>query len=107
MNILNKKAFSILEYTVLFIIIVGAFLIMRNYIQRGIFGQWGKAGQGLAFGRQFDSQKSIECSYEEESNSWYDHNCVESQCPGGDPNCMEGIISNGSCNASSCAQLNQ
>jgi hypothetical protein len=106
MKILNKKAFSIFEYTVLFIIIVGAFLIMRNYIQRGIYGQWGKSGQSVGFGRQYDPQKSIECGFDEQSGLWYDHNCVESLCPGGSPTCMQKIITGGSCGASSCQQLN-
>jgi len=106
MRILNKKAFSVLEFTVLFVIVIGAFLIMRNYIQRGMYGQWGKSGQSFAFGRQFDSQRSIECSYDEVSGLWYDHNCVESQCPGGSPTCMEGIIKGGTCSSSSCEKLN-
>jgi hypothetical protein len=107
MKMLNKKAFSVVEYTVLFIIVVGAFLIMRSYIQRGIYGEWGRSGQSLAFGRQYDPQKSIECGFDEQSNLWYDHNCVESQCLSGSPSCMENVIAGGSCAASSCAQLNQ
>jgi hypothetical protein len=107
MRHLNKRAFSVVEYTVLFIIIVGGFLIMRNYIQRGIFGQWGKSGQSYAFGRQFDPQKTIDCDFDDQSNLWYDHNCVESLCPSGDPACMETTITGGSCAASSCTQLNQ
>jgi hypothetical protein len=103
---MNKKAFSVVEYTILFVIIIGAFLIMRNYIQRGIFGQWGKAGQSFAYGRQYDPQKSIECGFDDQSNTWYDHNCVWSQCPNGDPACMSSVIAGGSCAASSCSQLN-
>jgi hypothetical protein len=106
MKILNKKAFSIVEYTVLFIIIIVAFLIMRSYIQRGVYGQWGKAGQSFAFGRQYDPQKSIECGFDQQSGLWYDHNCVESQCLTGDPVCMETVIAGGSCASSSCSQLN-
>jgi hypothetical protein len=105
MKILNKKAFSVVEYTVLFIIIIGAFLIMRNYMQRGIFGMWGKAGQSFAFGRQYDSQKTIECSFDEQSNLWYDRNCFLSlsnqQC---DTVCQEGIM-NSSCQTDSCSSV--
>ena len=57
-----------IEYAVLFVIIIGAFLIMRNYIQRGVFGMWGQSGQSFGFGRQYDSQKTIECSFDEQSN---------------------------------------
>lgn len=95
------------EYVVLFVIIVGAFLIMRNYIQRGVFGTWGQTGQSFAFGRQYDSQKTIECGFDDQSNLWYDRNCVQSQCANAaDPNCPESIITGGSCKASSCAQMN-
>jgi hypothetical protein len=107
MKILNKKAFSVVEYTVLFVIVVGAFLVMRSYIQRGIYGQWGRTGQSFAFGRQYDPQKSIECGFDEQSNLWYDRNCVEALCLSGSPTCMENVITNNSCSAGSCAQLNQ
>ncbi len=77
MKKLNKKAISVIEYLVLFVIIIGAFLVMRNYMQHGIYGHWGNAGKSFAFGRQFDPQKTIECSFDEQSNQWYDHNCYE------------------------------
>ena len=101
MKTLNKKAFSVVEYTVLFVIIIGAFLIMRTYIQRGVFGMWGQAGQSFAFGRQYDSQRTIECSFDDQTNLWYDHNCfISSGCNIGDTTCENG------CQTSSCAQVN-
>jgi hypothetical protein len=110
MKILNKKAFSVLEYVVLIVVIISAFLIMRNYIQNGIFGLWGQAGQSFAFGRQFDSQKTIECSFDQQSGLWYDYNCFQStvnaSCVSGDTVCQEAIITGGSCSPSYCAQLN-
>jgi hypothetical protein len=110
MKISNKKAVSVIEYVVLLVIILGAFLVMKTYIQRGMYGQWGQSGQAFAFGRQFDSQKSVDCSFDEISNLWYDHNCLESlsqqECYGGNVTCEEGIITGGSCSASSCNQLN-
>lgn len=105
---MNKKAFSVVEYIVLCVIIIGAFLIMRDYIQRGFFGLWGQAGQSFGFGRQYDSQKSIDCAFDDQLNLWYDRNCVASQClDGGDPACRKNIITGGSCHASSCSQLNK
>ena len=110
MNILNKKAFSVLEYTVLFVIVIGGFLVMRNYIQRGIFGTWQQAGQGFGYGRQYDSQKTIECSFDEQLNRWYDRNCFEAlsaqQNCNGDSNCNEGVIK-GSCLTDTCKQVSQ
>jgi len=97
---MNKKAFSVVEYTLLFVIIIGAFLVMRNYIQRGIFGLWEQSGKSFAFGRQYDPQKTIECSFDGQSNLWYDHNCAASQCPNGDSSCIEGAVAG--CQTSSC-----
>jgi hypothetical protein len=134
MNFLNKKAYSVVEYTVLFVIIMGAFLVMRNYIQRGVFSQWAQTGQSFAFGRQYDPQKTVECGFDDQSNMWYDRNCYESyamtycadgstcirrpQCTSGpccvsgkpcgcqgDTNCEEGIM-NSTCVVNNCSQLN-
>jgi hypothetical protein len=93
MKILNKKAVSVLEYTMLIVIVLGAFIIMKGYIQRGFFGNWGKTGQSYAYGRQYDPQKTIECSYDDVTNQWYDRNCFAST---GSKNCP----------GSSCDQLN-
>ena len=102
MKTLNKKAFSVVEYTVLFVIIIGPFIIMRTYIQRGVFGMWGQSGQSFAFGRQYDSQKTIECDFDEQSNVWYDHNCAQSQC-NGVSDCIESAVA--SCQTNSCSQM--
>ena len=75
MKIINNRAFAILEFALMFIIVIGAFIIMRNYIQRGAYGNWHKAGQAFAFGRQYDSQKTIECDFDQTYNQWYDRNC--------------------------------
>ncbi|MDE2221707.1 MAG: hypothetical protein KGK03_01410 [Candidatus Omnitrophica bacterium] len=77
MRITNKKAASILEFVGLFLIIITAFLIMRNYIQRGIYGASAKAGRSFAYGRQYDPQKTIECAFDDVTNQWYDYNCFE------------------------------
>ena len=71
----SREAFSVIEYVVLVVIIIGAFVVMRNYIQRGIFALWKQDGDSLAFGRQYDSQKTIECAFDEVSNIWYDRQC--------------------------------
>jgi hypothetical protein len=111
MRFLNKKAFSIVEFTVLLIIVLGGFLVMKNYLQRGMFGMWGKAGQSFAYGRQYDPQKSVDCSFDQTYNKWYDRHCFESlmynkQCSPGDDVC-ETIIAGGSCSDSDCGNLSQ
>ena len=109
MSILNRKAFSVVEYTVLFVIIMSAFFYLRPYIQRGIFGMWGQSGKGFAFGRQYDAQKSIECNFDAQSGKWYDLNCYEAQsqsCNAGDTACQEAIMSS-TCATSTCSAQNQ
>ena len=98
MKILNKKAFSVVEYAMVFVIVIGAFLVMRSYIQRGIFGMQARAGQSFAFGRQYDPQKTIECGFD--GGIWYDINCFKSLgCSLGNSSCEL------SCPGSSCSQL--
>ena len=110
MKITNKKAISVIEYSILLIIIIGAFYAMKSHIQRGIFSPWAKAGQGLAYGRQFDSQKTIECGFDDQSGRWYDRNCyqyyINNNACNGNEVCQEGIILGGSCSTSACNQLN-
>ncbi len=104
MEILNKKAFSVIEYMLLFVIVIGAFLAMRTYIQRGVFGMWQQSGQSLAYGRQYDSQKTIECDFDQQSGVWYDHNCAQSLCSGNSA-CIESAVA--SCQTSTCSPSNQ
>ena len=102
MTMINKKAFSVVEYTVLFVIIIGAFIIMRSYVQRGFYGLWGGAGQSFAYGRQYDSQKTVECSFDDQTNVWYDHNCAAGKCNNGDKACIESAVAG--CKSTSCSQ---
>lgn len=95
----NKKAFSVIEYAVLIVIIISAFLILRDYIQRGIYGMWHGAGKSIGFERQYDPQKTIECAFDEQSNRWYDRACFEqyvgnltTPCGSGDIDCEETAI---------------
>jgi hypothetical protein len=112
MKILGKKAVSVVEYIILIIIIISAFVVLRTNIQQGIYGLWAQAGQGFAYGRQHDSQQTIECSFDAQSNQWYDRNCyqyyiVNDGCAG-NAICEEDIITNGTCGVgspSACAQI--
>ena len=48
-----RKAQSMLEYTILLIIVVAAFMTMQIYIKRGFQGRWKQAADGL--GDQYDT----------------------------------------------------
>ena len=50
----GRKGQTILEYTVIFIIILGVMIAMKDYMKRGIQGRWKSASDG--FGEQYDPQ---------------------------------------------------
>jgi len=50
----KRKGQTILEYTVIMIIILGVVIAMKDYIKRGIQGRWKSATDN--FGDQYDPQ---------------------------------------------------
>ena|SRR5208283_36686 len=48
----NRKGQTILEYTVVLVIILGVLVAMKDYIKRGIQGRWKSATDD--FGEQYD-----------------------------------------------------
>ena len=50
----NRRGQTILEYTVIFIIILGVMIAMKDYLKRGIQGRWKSASDD--FGQQYDPQ---------------------------------------------------
>lgn len=53
-TLLSRKAQTILEYTVVVIIILGVMIAMKDYVKRGIQGRWKAASDD--FGDQYDPQ---------------------------------------------------
>jgi Flp pilus assembly pilin Flp len=50
----NRTGQTILEFTVIFIIIMGVMIAMKDYMKRGIQGRWKSASDD--FGEQYDPQ---------------------------------------------------
>jgi Flp pilus assembly pilin Flp len=50
----NRKGQSILEYTVILVIILGVVIAMKDYVKRGVQGRWKAASDD--FGDQYDPQ---------------------------------------------------
>jgi Flp pilus assembly pilin Flp len=50
----SRKGQTILEYTVIIIIILGVMITMKNYIKRGVQGRWKATTDD--FGDQYDPQ---------------------------------------------------
>jgi Flp pilus assembly pilin Flp len=51
---IGRKGQTILEYTVILIVILGAMIVMKDYVKRGIQGRWKSATDDL--GDQYDPQ---------------------------------------------------
>ena len=73
----NRQAFSVMEYVVLLVLVVSAMITFRLYLQRGYQGQMRKAGEGFAFGRQYDPNKTRHCAYDAMVNGWYSTACYD------------------------------
>lgn len=81
----NRKGQTILEFTVIIIIILGVMITMKDYIKRGIQGRWKSASDD--FGDQYDP-RSVNSSilYATQINSTSsvsiaDGNCNAPSCP--------------------------
>ncbi len=90
---LNKRAFSTVEYIVLIIVIISALIIFRPMFERYFFGRWRATGESFSFGRQYDSKETIACAYmmkDEDNGVWYDEACWENnQCQANDVACYK------------------
>ncbi|MDD3374215.1 MAG: hypothetical protein PHY73_00635 [Candidatus Omnitrophica bacterium] len=63
----NKKGQTLLEFVVLFIVIISALIAMRTYIQRGVQGKWKETIDGM--GKQYDPLGEVHSTQNMESNS--------------------------------------
>ena len=64
----NRKGQSILEYTVILVIILGVMIAMKDYIKRGIQGRWKSATD--SFGDQYDPEHvNSDINYQMHTNS--------------------------------------
>ena len=80
----RKTGVSALEYTLLISVILFTILSFQKYLVRGFAGRWKVAGDTFGFGKQYDPQKTIECTYSEDYNKWYDKACYDEKW--NDPN---------------------
>jgi Flp pilus assembly pilin Flp len=71
----SGRGFSIVEYTVLLLVIASAFAISWQYVQNGIQGQFRRAGSGFAFSRQHEPQRTRDCIWDDRLVLWYSEKC--------------------------------
>ena len=76
----GKQAQSLLEYMILVVLVLGAFLFFQKYIARAFSGRWKTVGDALGQGRIYDPRKTTECIFDFQfKNLWYEADCFESK----------------------------
>ncbi len=55
MRINNAKGVSVIEYTLITIVVLAALLGMQIYMKRAISGRWRQAADTFGYGRQYGS----------------------------------------------------
>jgi hypothetical protein len=61
MKIKSNNGANILEYIALILIIVSAYIVMKEVISRGLFSKYKSSGESFAFGRQYDPKTTTVC----------------------------------------------
>ncbi len=51
---INRRAASIIEYSLLFAVVVAAIIGVQFYLKRAISGSWRNAADTFGYGRQYD-----------------------------------------------------
>lgn len=78
-----------IEYTMLIVILIAAFVAGRQYVLRGFAGRWKASADSFGFGMQYDPKKTVECIWSEDLGRWYVPQChtnYSDQCA---HNCMD------------------
>jgi hypothetical protein len=63
MNIFQtpKRAASVIEYVVLFVMFLTAIFLMQKHIARALFGRWRDLGDSFGQGEQYNPSTTLEC----------------------------------------------
>ncbi len=76
----RKYGQAVMEYLVLVIFLVSAFLVFQKYIVRAMSGRWKMVGDTWGHGRVWDPNKTEECLFDFRfTNLWYSKTCYDTQ----------------------------
>jgi hypothetical protein len=64
-----RRAFAVLEYVMMIIILATGLYMFRSYIQRGFQGQYRRTGESFGFTRQYNPGASRDCVMETLANA--------------------------------------
>ena len=78
-RVFSEEAQSMIEYVTLIALVLGALVVMGNYIIHGLTGKWKATGSSFGFGLHFIPKNTIECRYDVYAGTgrWYDDNCFD------------------------------
>src|SRR3989338_993413 len=77
----KKKATATLEYVMLIVFVLGAFVVFNKYITRAMAGRWKSIGESFSMFRQYYPKSTIRCAYDYVYlNVWYNADCFEQKC---------------------------
>jgi len=90
----NKKAQSVIEYTVIITLFLGVIGLIFPYLKRGVSGRWQSVGDFFGHGRQYEANDdTLECEYDRLNDYWYEVDCYEEKkC---DKACFGRVAENG------------
>ena len=63
----KRSGQTVLEFAILFIVLIGALLAMKKYVQRGVQGKWKESIDGM--GKQYDPSGNLTTSSTMTSNA--------------------------------------
>ena len=70
-----------LEFMLLTVFIIAAFIAMAPFITRGVAGRWKAAGDAFGSGRLYDPERTLRCRFLPDSGTggglWYNADCYE------------------------------
>lgn len=75
----SRRAFAVLEYVMLMIIILASLFSFRVFMQRALNGQYRKVGDSMAFSRQYAINRTIDCAYDDKMGIWYAQACFSNK----------------------------
>lgn len=73
----NRKAASMVEYTMLLVILIAAFVAGRQYVLRAFAGRWKASADSFGYGMQYHPKKTADCTWSKDFGKWYDDACYD------------------------------
>ena len=90
----RHRASTVMEFVLLFLVVMSAMLIFQKFFMRAMAGRWKSVGDSFGFGRQYSPTKTFECGWAMHPtcavlDDWYSVACADSRrCQRSNYNCL-------------------